>query len=446
MAADSPNPYAPPTVEEPVAISQGRWRLDGNDLWVRNGAFFPGVDLVTGEVGLARTSPRRVVLLRQHGITWLLFAVVIVVLVGLPTLESRFQINLSPNWILIGALGALVFSRRSASPTRCLVRYEESRRRARRRGILGTCTLLCALGAAATPFLLWNAHTDTGLELMPEIYGVLLLLLLGFSIANRKMNGSLRAAGISGDWVLLGGVSPAAIAHIATLPEPETHPVDSDSRTYVIRMAKLPFLQWCHVVKWKPLSCLNVALGKLFQSPNFNTRGLLRLKPTETPAEAISEVYRARIAGLESDLAAGGWTFSGWDLLLVPDQFSTRVESATFVHRDRHDSLVLAEITGAFTTQFVTVLHAWLEDGTILRTSDERTFAILMNPTVEWERLPGAERSELISRHLQKSQARHAVILNGADDIARRLTQMGIENHAWLYGLRIYGALEQNLG
>ncbi|MFD0892830.1 hypothetical protein KBB96_15520 [Luteolibacter ambystomatis] len=452
MADEPPNPYAPPIVQDAPDLQKGLWKCDGTDLWVRTGAFLPGVDLLTGEVLPADAVVRQVSLMplnlrvlipcifiagaasgREQLESWLGFHIPIEVLTGIVVLLCL----LSGRWLKV--------------PT-WLIRYQQSQLASRRlmRPIL--IWIACIIGSCVVGTLIaWALVSQSTHRMEPFAVGGLILVppvvaaIVG-GVLVLKRDGQLRTGGTSGDWLLLRGVHQAAIDFLCALPpppDPASRP-NLDLRTYVIHMAKHPLLEWFRLLRWRPLPCLNILLTKLLQPRALDTRAVMQTKPSTAGSEVVSTEFRDRILAMEPGLREDGWSIHTWIHLPIPDRFNSHSEQICLFHRDRRDLMFFSRVRGdAFPERYSVALYAWLPDGTSLKTSDDTAFASAIPMGCEWEQLPGTPSPELIARHMRKSVERGAVSLRDAGEAFERVIRMNLENHARLHARGICGPLEE---
>lgn len=439
---DPSNPYAPPTAVESAAVVHEMWRVGEGNLWVKRGAQIPGVDLATGEL-LPTGGVMRKLTLHVLGVAFLVQMVLMMAAFGVAGfVERHYRIHISGIWVILGVGVLFRLFGNQMGRTPFTVVYWEGWKKARQRRRIWMGVVLLAVGMFASIMVpIYLRLPSLPVPLMIGSAVAFLVAMLVLAIVGSIKSSNPRAGEVSGEWMRLKGVSPEAIAYLATLPGSAHGPIDPDRRSHLVHWFKFPLLSWCHVLNWKPGLCLKVALTKLTGAGG-STRSVLCLRPTFVAGELLSEEIRGRVAELRQELAAE-WTFASWDQVKVPDQFSTLAETALFLHHSRRDVLIVSKVrSGASPVVWNHVLHAWLPDGTILRTSDERAFP-MMNPAVEWDTDPEASYASLISKHLQKSESRGAILLAGREDAAQRLVQLGLDNHRWLAAKKIFGPLEE---
>lgn len=453
MADESPNPYAPPTVQDPPDPQRGLWKCDGADLWVRTGAFIPGVDLQSGEQVQPPDAKVRQVSLMPLNLRVLIPGILIAgAAFARAELESWMGLRI-PSLMLPGimVLIALLFGRWLKVPT-WLIRYHQSHGAVGRRARPIAIWIACIIGSCGVSALIaWGLISRSGYRMEPLAVGGMVLLppvvaaVVGGTLV-LKRGGQLTTGGRSGDWLLLRGVHPAAMDYLRGLPAPASHTAkpDLDLRSYVIRMAKYPLLDWFRLLRWRPLPCLNILLTKLLQPRALDTCAVLQTKPSMVGPEVVSVDFRDKFRAMEPDLLSGGWSIFTWIHLPIPDRFNSYSEQVCLFHQDRRDLLFFSRVRGdAYPERYAVSLYAWLPDGTSLRTSNDTIFATAIPMDCDWEQLPGVPSPELIARHMRKSAGRGAVELADATEGFERLIRINLENHARLHAKGICGPLEE---
>ncbi|MGC4016349.1 MAG: hypothetical protein QM755_17765 [Luteolibacter sp.] len=448
MADESPNPYAPPATE-PMSpdLQRGLWKCENGELWVRSGVLIPEVDLLTGEVRPEKTSERRISFMKWNLRTFVLMIFSIGTLMGRKLLESRWGIQIPYALFLVLLWLLVMMAGRWIKPPVWTVRYHQSLASARKRllpiiiwvvCIIASCGLV--VGAVA---VLGIRHFDPVTIVWSAVGAPLLVMFVGGMFVLRGKR-ALRPGERAGDWLLLKGVHPDAIAHLMTLPTfvpPPSHP---DSRIYVVHLAKCPLGEWFKILGKKPRPWFNVLLAKLLNRRALDTRAVIQLKPVLQGPEAVSPEFVAQIQALEPALLAEGWQKVAWNMIPIPDRFNSRSESVCFFHRDHRDLLHFSLTRGdAYPGTLKTAVRSWLPDGTLLTTTDELYFTVTVLPGTELESLPGTPSADLIHKHMQKSTARGAGALADANEGLERLIRAHLENHARLQAKGIYGPLEE---
>ncbi len=442
--SDPENPYAAPLANDPAPEAPGLWRIDGSDLWVRNGAFFKDVDLTSGEIHPDQPVARRVTMTAAPAMIFLNAVVVALAILGGAAYEIETGHDL-PFFLIFVVMAVLLRFTKRWTPS-VMIGFEESRRRARiRKWILWSATAMFLLGIAC-PYLaqrldpIGRRVSSTGyiwITLVPMLIGIMLVLFAGWW---RRPPCCL---GRVGSWFRLGRIAPAAMDHLRTLATQAPVSQPTGNFTYTIDLLQFSVLDWFRAVGWKPLPCLNVLLGKLSRSPGFVTRQVMRMTPSFVAEEMISDSFRGRIAVIRGSLDPTEWQWLGWDHTRMPDALGTLIESATFLGSDGTCSLYFLESTsGRQPTVAVTILQTWLTDGRVVRTSNERALPC-MHPGILWERFPGTPPQEVIRRHLQAISTFSCEILQDDRDVLSRLLAMQQENHRWFHAKGIFGPLEQ---
>jgi hypothetical protein len=155
----------------------------------------------------------------------------------------------------------------------------------------------------------------------------------------------------------------------------------------------------------------------------------------------MSEEFRQSVTEMTPKPEADGWRFYSWHKTVVPDHVGTIIQIAAFVHQEGRDRLdIYHDLSDTFEKSGI-ILHAWLPDGTVLRTSNENAFPV-MNPKVEWDQRPRAESSELIKEHFAKSASRGAIAFADPEEMEQRLIELNLESYKWLHAKGIYGPME----
>lgn len=442
--SDPDNPYAAPLSAEPGPGAPGLWRIEGSELWVRHGAFFRGIDLMTGEVDPPDPVSRQVAVVGASPLTILIFVVLSAAVVGATVYERKTGHHLSFLVIFLIFVVIIRFTKRWI-PT-VMIGFEESRKRSKRRKwIRAAAFVMFAIGIAAPYFTTRLSPARHGFS--PWIYLWVTLppvaMGLGFSLLAAWLRRPPRCLGRVGSWFRLGRISPHAIEHLRSLAAARPVSQPTGNYLYTIDLRKFSLIAWFRALGWRPLNCLRVALAKLTHAPGFVTRQIMRMSPAFAPEEIISNAFRERISDIRQGLDPSLWHWLGWDHLKLPDLLGTIIESASFLHTDRRCCLHFTESRNSRQQPVaMTVLHSWLADGRVIRTSNERVLPS-MHPGILWIRLPGASNGEVIRRHLEAMAGMDCIPLADGHEMLARLLAMQQENHRWFHGKGIFGPLEQ---
>lgn len=441
---DPENPYAAPLASDPAPEAPGLWRIDGSDLWVRNGAFFKDVDLTSGDVHPDQPVARRVTVIAASAIVFVNVLLFSLAILGSIAYEVKTGRDL-PFFLIFVVMAVLLRFTKRWTPS-IMIGFEESRRRARMRKWLFWSAFAMFLLGIACPFLalkllhVGRRTSVTGflwMTFVPVVIGLLLTLVAAW------LKRPPRCLGRVGSWFRLGRIAPAALDHLRTLATQTPISQPTGNFTYTINLLKFSLLDWFRAVGWKPLPCLRVLLGKFSGSPGFVSRQVMRMSPAFVAEERIYEGFRSRIAIIRESLDSTEWQWLGWDQTRMPDALETFIESATFLSSDGTCSLYFLESTsGRQPTVAMTILQSWLTDGRVVRTSNERALPC-MHPDVLWERIPGIPPEEVIRRHLQAISTFDCETLQDGRDLLSRLLAMQQENHRWFHAKGIFGPLEQ---
>jgi hypothetical protein len=438
------NPYLPPKVAEPESYSRTPWRIQNGELWIRNGAYLPRFDLLTGEPAGASSKIKKVSLMPTA-----LLPLFLSVFLGGHLLQEWVGEGRMADTVGLAKWGLVWLISWRWGTVAWTIAYDENPQafglKLKKLKWFVLFGIAATLGFASVPPLFkqnlsWFKTGDSVALLVLAMSGIAIALAIAAVILTRRS--SIVPCSVSGEWARLRGVSPQAITYLKSLPPAPEYPSDKSSRTYLIRLAKFRWFDWCRFLGWKFLPCVRIGVAKWIHPHRLNSRGLLRLEQVDfKAAEDMAESFRGSVRELSLRLETGGWRFSSWHKTEVPDRSSTVIQEASFVHQDGRDRLAIYHALSGVSVESGMDLHAWLPDGTVLLTSNKNALPV-MNPGVEWDQQPQADITELIERHQVKSASRGAIAFTDPAEMEQRLIDLNLENHRCLHAKGIYGPLE----
>lgn len=437
------NPYAPPAVTEPSAVIHEQWKIAENALWIQNEARIPGVDLLTGELTPEGAAHRKMTFQLP---SWQAIGsgiVCILIMSGVKAAGRYWGLKIPAYSPMLTALvvsfGISRFIKRGSNPGIFRLLYSEtvarSRKRKMRRAGFSACAIVVGTCVLSLPYL---PTTLSSRALMGVIAAFIIILIL--SVIAMFASRQLRAGDHSGIWLQLKGVHPDALLHLASLPQPERLELSLDYQRYRIHLEKFSLRSWCHVLKWKLGPCLRVALSKCL-GKEIIIHALLPLRPSRSDPASISESFKNQVLAEQGKLPPGEWLDPSWLSYYAPNLIPTFIESVSFLHRDHQSLLSFTLSANEKASIFSTSLISWLENGEVIYSSNERTFAI-MNPSVQWLNEPEMAPTTLIAKHLQRCVEEDVITLENEEDALQRLIHLSRANYQWLHARKIYGPLE----
>lgn len=434
------NPYAPPQTNVQSLPDSRLWKIEGNDLWVRNGASFPDVDLVTGEICSDKPKLRSVGL--QNPFATILFLVVVVPMLFMPELvRTRWGISISLWWLLVPLILSSPFwpSKMRYARITC-ARSGKKAQTHWKKGILFTGLGLVLLGIA-TGFMAVQKRDSVMVLVALAIVVAGILAFLAAIIWNGMKRSQVRCAEIEANWFRLRDISPVVIEHLRRT-EQQIHRSARDPNIWIysVDLTRYPMSEWCRVLKWNPIACLNIFLRKFVQRTPLVMQGSIKRDPSMVSPEVISEKFRGEVEEFRQRLEPKGWALEGWQRVRVQG-FDAWTEEATFLHSDGRSSLSLVITDGSpFKRRMALVLLSWTQDGRILRTITQPEFAGFI-PEVKVMRVKGGTK-EVMKLHEKRIAEEKCIRLQGIHEWAHRAHEIHLRSHAYMYERGIYGPLE----
>ena len=316
------NPSAPPAIAENEAPSLLLWRVDGEDLLVRNGAVLPEVDLETGETGdgLQRkpranlTMPARSfnrtakLVLLYFAVAWFFGVEGLIVLLGVGTAAVLFNF----------------LARLRGKPESSMIIWEfigPAHMKGRKMRIMWRLRILNAigLGLLIAPFVISTRSPDHDawmLRIFGSGIGIIALLYVWANLDRPK---SFNRNGPPG-WLRISPIHPDALKVLMeTEHQMRTKPAQSETRkrlVHTVYLHRYPLRMLLGHQITNPLAILICILMKLLRS-----RWLVRDAYHFSEAEERSQEQLH--PGLREAAAAWlaahpGWTFISGDHLTSP--------------------------------------------------------------------------------------------------------------------------------
>lgn len=316
------NPSAPPAIAENEAPSSLLWRVDGEDLLVRNGAVLPEVDLETGETGdgLQRkpranlTMPARSfnrtakLVLLYFAVAWFFGVEGLIVLLGVGTAAVLFNF----------------LARLRGKPESSMIIWEfigPAHMKGRKMRIMWRLRILYAigLGLLIAPFVISTRSPDHDawmLRIFGSGIGIIALLYVWANLDRPK---SFNRNGPPG-WLRITPIHPDALKVLMeTEHQMRTKPAQSETRkrlVHTVYLHRYPLRMLLGHQITNPLSILICVLMKLLRSRSMVRDAYHFSEAEERSLENLNPSLREAAAAWLA--AHPGWTFISGDHLTSP--------------------------------------------------------------------------------------------------------------------------------
>lgn len=448
----SENPYEPPKASDPQVADGRFWRVEGDSLWIRDGAAIHGVDLVTGEIGPADPVPRKVHISRMTFSSWFGLLVIVAVLLwdNLGSSYTGHKPQFRLFWIAL-LLIALVKPFSRMMPQTAGLLYDEPGARAKKRKRLNRVAVAIALLGPAAYLLLLFGFRNPSARYFPvqqtlTILGVWVVCLITIAIIRRPLDRAPGCPTSANGWFQLSRIPLPVIAHLRNQQFAQGDATGTGDWIYSIDFAKFTWRQWGRALRWKPWPLFKITLKKLLHSPWVVDGFKMRRSLEPAREDELTPSFLEWVQGRQPTLEADGWRPLLRTRLESVPQLAHVSQSAIFLHTNRRDCLTLSDSSvrsGTATRQGE--LHTWLENGTVLRTIDQAALPLTF-PGVLQEEIPGVDLPELIRRHRERADAAECLHLTGPDEVPARMFALAQRNHEWFVERGIFGPLRDEFG
>lgn len=428
------NPYAPPQEIVPAVIMEtALWRIEGAELWVRNGAHFPNVDLASGEIDLEKPVLKTVQItgFRPVSFAWLaLFLATI--FSALYFQHHNPGLTLWPLAFVPLVATVVMLTRYMRSAT---VTFHESQDRESCRVAPKLARVSCAI---ALLLVFVAVFVPAAQEYAMAIGLSGFFLMVAGAILGNFGKTRLHVVGLSGIWFRLRGISPAVLEKLSQ-SSPEVGEREAGYGYFTINYLTYPWHVLCRVYGWNQAH--KIALWKWTRSERFTVRTRILTALRQIPEEEISESFRTIVGRFREGFAKQGWQMATWDRELAHGSYQ---EDALFLHQNGYDVMIVVGIgDGELVRVVYTILYSWTMSGKILYTANNINFPHV-NPQVEDCVLPGKDGNIVIAHHMRRSAAEGCIAITDWKDAVQRMIDLLKKNHAEMYRRGMCTALESN--
>lgn len=400
------NPYSPPAgSDEPVHL--GTWRVEGNQLLVREGTVLPTVDLEGGPAGTSLTP----VLIKLSG--------------TVPQSEGEpSRLAMARGYASVPALRA------------------RARRRKWRNWIFWACAIIVWL-----PLPGERANSLDPSELIKELAFILwsFVPLLGMAAAWAwgYSDRGVKCVRSKDGWHHLAGVSYVALAELARRGH-EAPPVPRSRKAYRLFGYRLPLASLVMVrQRWNPFIWMFMALLKARKSPMLAQRYLHWSERATAPASRTDAELRERWKKAATGTVLETWTVRWSDCRDSPVAGIRPLTLVTASPDGRFFAtlhLVRAAMGGSFDEAEELNFLSWTGEGLLLDTSAFR--AIEPQPANrEFVRVKAATAQVWGVHHERAGEI--AVALRDDADLRRRLDQAEVDREVTLEAAGVCGPVEE---